>query len=154
MGKRGPTLCCGTQHLRVMQTAQHGDPAGSTQTEQRGDPAGSTQTAQHGNPGHVLSPAPQPCALILQPHPARVCCGNSGLVTANESKTLTPDKAHVRSHRLPAENGKKASEKLQFEYLHELSMSQMRQSQFYYVFFLLVVLFQPQPSLFWLVLSP
>lgn len=53
----------------------------------------------------------QPCTPTLcpalQPHPARVCCRGSGLVTANESKTLTPGKAHVRSHRVPAENGKK-----------------------------------------------
>lgn len=58
----------------------------------------------------ALHPVP-PCAPTscpaLQPHPARVCCRGSGLVTANESKTLTPGKAHVRSHRMPAENGKK-----------------------------------------------
>lgn len=34
---------------------------------------------------------------MLQPDPAHVCCRDSGLVTLNESKTLTPGKAHQTS---------------------------------------------------------
>lgn len=74
------------------------DPCRQSSTGIQREPRGSRARAQPFTP--TLCPT-------LQPHPARVCCRDSGLVTVNESKTLTPGKAHVRSHRLPAQNDKK-----------------------------------------------
>lgn len=77
----------------------------------RDSPARGSSRSCADSPARGSRARAQPCTPTLcpalQPHPACVCCRGSGLVTANESKTLPPGKAHARSHRVPAENGKK-----------------------------------------------
>lgn len=84
----------------------------------------------------------------LQPQPARVCCRGSGLVTANESKTLTPGKARVRSHGEPAENGKKHLFREGSVLISAWTVKVTNETFtiLLYLFFLLLVLLQPQPS--------
>lgn len=119
-GEHGPALCCGTQSAD--------------------SPAwGSRARAQPCTP--TLGPA-------LQPQPARVCCRGSGLVTANESKTLTPGKARVRSHGEPAENGKKHLFREGSVLISAWTVKVTNETFtiLLYLFFLLLVLLQPQPS--------
>lgn len=75
MAKARGAVQQGTEWAGVAPLSAVESHAGAVQTEQQADPVGSMQTEQHGNPWHVLSPALQPCALILQPHPARVSAG-------------------------------------------------------------------------------
>lgn len=104
-----------------------------------------TCSALHSTLVPHVSASPSPCVL-------------QGLWPGDCKRKQNPGTWQSMSDlRVPAQNGKKHVLQGSFSFnifnIFTIS-SQMRHSQFYYLFFLVLVLLQPQLSLFWLALSP